>query len=228
MTFPNPLNIATATYTSGTTKTVTVASSPAAGDLLVIILCTQGSTSAITTPSGWDVRAAGSHSVAGSTNDGYMGFYIRESDGTETTVAFTTPSTTGTSIVFRIAAGNWYGDITYIEGNGLDAGQNNAADPPSETASWGAEDNLFVIAVGGPSAAPSALPTEYADNDTTCDGSTPTRRLRMGTRDLASATDNPGVCTSGKTSSWVFTVVIRPAAASHTEQGSWGAILIQL
>jgi hypothetical protein len=108
------------------------------------------------------------------------------------------------------------------EGLGTDGGDAARIDGPSLTASWGAEDNLWITGGGYELASTTitAFPTSYTLsnvqdrwNDANGQG------VAIAARELNTATTNPAVFTPGTTSVSVgFTIVIRPAAVGGGTQ----------
>jgi hypothetical protein len=101
---------------------------------------------------------------------------------------------------------------------------NDLPDPPSETASWGAEDNLFIALYGCEArrGLASGYPTNYSSNQYAGQNSTgsegDTVSYGIATRGLAAATDNPGTFTkTGGDRHAAHTVVIRPAAPAISQ-----------
>lgn len=106
-------------------------------------------------------------------------------------------------------------------------GADGAPDPPSVTASWGAEDaNLFVAFAAVDSNTITAFPSGYfktgeLDSDTL--GSTDSVSAGIAALPANSASANPGAFTISNDQWWAQTIVIRPAAAGPTEVAITGS-----
>jgi hypothetical protein len=98
--------------------------------------------------------------------------------------------------------------------------------PPTVTASWGGEDNLFLAsyAMQNGTAAASGFPTNYTNQDTDWSGNVSNPSSGgVASRELANATDDPGTFTTVNEDWIAQTVVIRPAAAAG---GCTGGLLL--
>lgn len=164
----------------------------------------------ITTPSGWtDLISTGAVSV-----------HLRIADGTEggTTVNVVTNNAEQSACqVYRIQ--DWFGSLAGVEAGTQNTGSSSSPDPGSVTASWGAEDNLFIAQFGAndDDAAADIAPTNYTNLVSTVSGGGINAGATVGSarRELASATDNPGAFTLDAGELWrAFTLVVRPAAAA--------------
>lgn len=126
-----------------------------------------------------------------------------------------TNSSTAAAQVIRVT--DWYGDLAGVELSTANSiGPSPAANPPSETASWGAEDNLWFACTGGNADFPTPhpnTPTSYTNEVTTTSGGGAASVVSMR-RELASATDDPAqYVLDGGFINRSYTIVIRPAAA---------------
>jgi len=184
------------------------------GDLLIALVEVRNA-GTWTKPSGWDDISTLSQTGGGSV--GKLNGFYRIADGTEggSTATWTASvGTTGAWQVIRIT--DWHG-TTPPEATTA-SGDASSANPPSETASWGAEDNLFIAVAGhtaSSTSAWSASPSGYSTitlNGASSGGSAVC--VAHGVKDSASDTDDPGVFTvSGSNRWWASaTIVVRPAS----------------
>ena len=141
----------------------------------------------------------------------------RLADGTEGsgTVAMSQGTSRGAAQVYRIT--NWVGALSGVEIGTLGSGVSDSPNPPSLTASWGALDNLFITFVGGQDddATVSSYSTNYTDGTATLGGGggNLSGAVYSSRRELAAATDNPGVYTLSESEGWhANTLVIQPAS----------------
>lgn len=137
------------------------------------------------------------------------------SNGTDTTVTVTTTgSDTGSAQIYCISGAH---ASQAPEGTAGTSGTTATPDPPSHTATWGAEDNLWFVVLGHSQQGPNitAYPTNYS-NGVESDGGAATQSIASARRELNGATDNPGTFTldtPGTGNNTPFTVVVRPSAA---------------
>lgn len=212
MTTPVVATTATSNETVNTLNhTVNMPASIASGDLLIACIAMDGNTT-LGWPAGWTGLAAATNSPS----DGTTEVRYRIADGSEgASITVTSGASEQCSYVVQRITG-WHG-TTPPEAGTPATGSSTAPDPPSLTASWGAEDNLFMVFMGWGNSIQNitVYPTNYSDNQLTdsansgnCAG------FAFASRALTGATDNPGAATLGATSTWVAnTLVVRPAAA---------------
>lgn len=218
MAFPSVTSI-TETSETGDPANLT-ANLPAtvdADDLLVAIFTHEENASLTAPASPWV-------EIVNLTVNGALLVAVKKADGTEdggTVVASASRTGNGAHQVYRITAASWSGDTADIEGTISDSGVTNTPDPPSETASWGAEDNLWLsIATGrDDDASNTSYSTNYTNGTHTVSGGGASNGVSLSTcrRELNTATEDPGVITISATptqQSIAATVVIRPSAAS--------------
>ena len=223
MAFPGIPTVTETAIASPASDTVDIdlPASVSSGDLLVMAIRWFTSTSA-TTPSGWTAISSGAAAAA----NGYLGIYAKVAAGTEGggTVSITTNFTPGavTAHSFAIPASEWHGSISDIEGASVATNAGTTTpDPPSITASWGSDDNLFCTITGqhDDDVAITAAPTNYGTLVSTISGGGTNSGCSIGTafRQYASASDDPGTFTLASTESTIATtIVIRPAAGGST------------
>lgn len=186
-----------------------------AGDLLIIIFACDANI-AITAPAGY--TTLDDEALAGA---GHIGIYAKVAAGTEgggTENLQTAASEEGCSQIFRISG--WGGTIaTDIDIAAPVAESTTTPDPPSVTAGWGADTNLFIaivgaanddaIATGGPSSWTNLL-TVRANSGINDSPSIHTARLAS-----SNAAENPGTFTLDESETCEsFTLVIKPSAAA--------------
>ena len=194
MTFPV---VATTNYSEETADTTThdvlVPASIAAGDLLLLLTSIQSNTVSQPTVTGWTalfwLNGAGNVS---------MGIWYKFASGSETDFTYTTSSSEKSANRTWRVTGAHDSSAPEVGVTGTDG---NSASPGgfSPTASWGADDNLFVDFVAANSTNPgftvNQYPTNYANNQfeartgvTAADAA-----LAHATRNLNAASDSsPG------------------------------------
>lgn len=212
MAFPTTANPTTTTFaTSVTSMNVNMPGSIVAGDLLIASVGVRNPGN-WTPPSGWNLllEQPGGGSV------GETVVWYKIADGSEgATLAWSTSvGTTGAWHVYKIS--NWHG-TTPPEVNSV-SGDAVAVNPPSLTASWGAEDNLW-IALAGSSANGmffGTAPTNYSGLSSTTAGSGGgASNMGSARRSLNAATEDPGAFASTTNRWWrAVTIVIRPAGST--------------
>lgn len=204
-----------------------LASTPAAGDL-VVVTCVTGSAAgnpamAVTTPTGY--TALGQLNQAGVTNDTSMNVSYKRMGGTpdaNVTIPGTTNNAWGEAYsiqVFRGVDASTPMDATAVSAGGTATGRPNpAAITPVTTGAW-------VAICGGGAAATGAnytAPTNYATNFVTANGADTTDAM-VGSgywTGWTSGAENPGEYTGGTTGandSWsAYTLALRPSTAPTT------------
>lgn len=194
-----------------TSIVVNLPSNIVAGNGLIIIV-TQYNGGTFTTPTGWTL-------INSTKNTGSAGprtaVYARVATGTEgaTVTVVSTSLEEATAIAFRVT--NWFGAITAgIEATAIQE-TTTTPNPPSETASWGSADNLWIAYVGSRgSRTLTAYPTNYNLYQTQALNPVNSNRGEtfMAGRELATATEDPGAFSFDSTSREVVsgTLAIRP------------------
>lgn len=188
--------------TSDTSYNVTLPAGVSAGDLL-IAFCWVNSPSTTTPPTGWTLIATG-----GDPNSQHTVFLAyKVASGSETSpVAFGgTNSRASWGMCYRITGFTGTPEAT------ADRVALGVPNPPSLTASWGSDNNLW-LAVGGQQNTVGTLtpPTNYGSEVNHSSG----RALQVAQRNLAGATDDPGDFGASNDQSTAGLVVIRGAAAA--------------
>lgn len=194
---------------SATSFSVNLPGSLAVGDR-VVIAADFRSTSTITPPSGYTLlrQVAGGGSVGGSF------YWERICNGTEGSTA-TFNSVTATSAAFKVLkiTGAHASTQSEISNPGA-SGDVSAVNPQGVTASWGADDNLF-IAFGASSAATmnfTAAPTNYSGlSQNVASSGGATCNIAYASRNFNSASDDPSAFTTSSNRWWsALTLVVRP------------------
>ncbi len=131
-------NTGTGWDSDSTNHAVTMPTTVNANDLLLCFLTFDSGDPVSATPTGWTAIRSDRQNV-----------YAKKAVGDEdsTTVNFTTGTTEQGAAHVRRYSG-WSEDITQILGTFTESGNTNAPDPPSHTAAEGAQDNVWVAAVG--------------------------------------------------------------------------------
>ena len=214
--FPQVASVTPSQFSSAATShSVAFPATVNAGDLLIIL--------AASSNTGNQNPAASGFTSIGESNRVYV--LVKIAAGTEggSSVNLTvTNSSTAAAQVIRVT--DWFGDLAGVElSTANSVGGSPAANPPSETASWGAEDNLWLACMGaaGDVTVTSGAPTDYTDlAEVTSGGGA--AMVAHSQRELASATDDPtqyiiNVGTINRS----YTIVIRPGSAPAPSTGNF-------
>ena len=228
MAFPSIGTKGTTYNTSGTPTTSHVVDAPASiasGDLLLIHFASDG-TGTISTVSGWTELFKVDSPASSSDKLQYK--IATGSEGANETIT-TGGSEQAIAYYWRIPAAEWHGTTPpeYATATGTSANP----DPPSVTASWGSDDNLW-WSTYGTNGNPSASVYPFADNNEwNGTGGGGSSGSAICTEENATATNNPSAYTMSASQGWVAaTVVIRPAGGGGgpaagfmtTNTGYWG------
>lgn len=142
-----------------------------------------------------------------------------DEDGTQVDLVTGANAPMSTAIV-HIPAVSWHGAIaTDIDIGTAVGGTSNSPNPPSVTAGWMGETNLFIefVAINDDGETVSVFSTNYVDGVTvtTTGGANQSASLGVAFREVAADSDDPGVMTLTGSEVWdVQAVVVRPAAAA--------------
>jgi hypothetical protein len=205
-----PTVAATAVRENTSNSTSQVANLPAgiaSGDLLLVIGVIDGSGTTVTWPAGWnelDQVVFGACLTAG---------YRIATGGEASTISITSPSETSIWRAFRLTG--WHG-TTPPEISAPVTISDEDSDPPSLTASWGAEDNWWLTFAGidAPSYGIAVYPSGYTGE--LMQGPAGGVGLASCYRESAAATENPAAFqwdTATNPSNQCYTLAVRPAAA---------------
>jgi len=219
MAFPTVVTRATSTSnTNGTTShTVTLPASLVSGNLLVVAICfdNQAGGLAVTWPGGWtelldsvdDTRAL-SLNVAYKVSDG----------GEGSSISVTTDN--GEQAAHRSwqISGQHASSAPEI-GTTAAATYNSSPNPPSLTASWGSDDNLWLALAGldNGGVTVDTYPSSYSQGAVVTSAGSGLAGATIGVaeRENATATEDPGTfALSSSCDHLSNTLVIRPAAAA--------------
>jgi len=207
---------------SNTSHTVALPSDVASGDLLLIVFTYRNYTVpgvTLTTPSGWVVVDS-----LVTDNDISISLYIfaRIADGSEDSTVAITSSANARSSHCSVCVAGHAAEVSPISGMSISKTGNDefpygSLNPPSVTASWGSDKNLW-IAVGGivgggrtyVSAPAGYAKTELGQNTNTLASRCATA---VAHRYLASSSDDPSAFDLGTESYWkAMSLVIKPEA----------------
>jgi len=216
--FPTVESITASTFTDNTTgHAVAMPATVNVGDLLIILFIGEGGGVCNNTPSGWTLLWQ--EDGSGATFCAYAIDAIGDEDST--TVDVTTSLVTNAAVqTYRISG--WVGTLSGLE-SAFDTGATDSTtpDPDSLTASWGVDDNLWIAWMGAINDAEtcSAYPTNFDDNQTQTVADSGVNDSAEGcsaTRNLNTATQDPGTFTISDSESWMAaTLVVQPAAVTR-------------
>jgi hypothetical protein len=214
--YPQVLSVTETENDGGTSHTLSLPATVDEQDLLIMLVSYgDDDTQASGFPSDWTQIQA----PVDSSNVVTTFVYAKVADGTEDGGTFDF-STTASALVqgqcYRIDAGTHYGitDPTEIIEAGTAVLSTGSPNPPSLTASWGSDWNLF-IAMCGIDTEPtiSSYLTDYTDGQESRGGAGGSTASTLGSARLESvkATDDPGAFTPSAGDDYVAnTLVIRP------------------
>lgn len=221
MAFPAIAQIQPSSSTTSTTpQSIALPTSTpiVAGDLILVLLGTDSAVTNVTFPSPWEeIREL---PVGGDTTTARCAAGALVASGGETSVSVT--FNTGerhSTLAIKIPAGQWHGSIA--DGIRVSTGARAGSGSPNPDAldlsgAWGSADTLF-IAVGawdnsGGGNDVTGWPTNYTGNQTQSPDVSSAGRVAIATRELASASDDPGAFAITSDEHCAFTIAIRPAS----------------
>jgi hypothetical protein len=192
--------------TAGTSHTVNLPASIAAGDLLIVFFGYY--TGTVSTPGGWETM--------GTENNGtsvYQAIFYKTASGSEgSTLTVTTGSSTKSSHVsYRISG--WTGTP---EKGSVATGTDSAPNPPSLTPSWGSAETLWIVNETNRNNSFSTYPTNYSSNQVRGGNTSTTSATETSaaTREVTASSENPGAYGLSTSRYWLAqTVAIQPAPA---------------
>lgn len=200
--------------TSVTSMAVNMPATVNSGDRLIALVHYRNAGTWTTVPTGWSNLAE----QAGGGAVGEMAIFEKVADGTEDGGTATWITGTGTTAAWQVlrisgAHASTASEVTTTSGD------SSSANPPSETASWGAENNLWLAVAGHSAASAAAFSAEpsgftgFAQNGASSGGSACS--IAHGYNRSAVATYDPGTFTTSGSNRWwaAATIVVRPAAA---------------
>lgn len=213
MAFPVPgTPVATAFATSVTSMAVSLPATVNAGDRLIAVVEVRNAVTWNTIPTGWSQlkQQAGGGSV------GQLTVFEKIADGTEGGTKATWVASTGTSAIWQIirVTGAHASSASEVASTSGDASN---ANPPAESPSWGADDNLWVAIAGnaatGETTGFTAAPTNYTglqSNGASSGGASV--NVATATRQLNASSEDPGTFTPNSNRFWTAaTLAVRPA-----------------
>jgi len=194
---------------------VTLPAGVAVGDLLLVFHHSDGALTR-TFPGSWvEIKDASSSGDASTIGVAYL-----IAAGGETTVTVTKSiAERFSAIAIRILASSWHGTSAPEISSGA-TGSTANPDPDAVTASWGAENNLFIAAHNHNNAAggisTTAYPTNYADNQIESPDVASAGRGAIASRELAASNDDPGTFTLSVSDAWwAGTIAVRPIGVAE-------------
>lgn len=209
---------------NSTTWTLTYPTNIAAGDLLLIFVATDGTS----TPS-----ATGFVIVSGTNQGAVCGAVLAKvAAGSETgTFTLTVASEQGAWLVYRIPAASWYGGTinpanmgSGSDSDGLSAyvvWSGSSANPDAGSvnpANWDVENTLWIgMVAADTSRLVNAFPANYVNGNYQASGGSNGATLGYARRQNAAASEDAGSWTISASDDWVAgTVAVRPAAVAAT------------
>ena len=208
---------ATATDTaSGTSHEVNLPGSCASGSLFYVVGVLGGSVTAVAW-GGSSVELLDHDDGSNLVTSGYL-----FSTGAESTVTITSTGSDAGAWLAWCVTGAHASQAPELTHN--DDGNSQNPNPPQETASWGAEDNLWFacVSLNNDGDTITSYPADYTNGVDNANGT----RVGCATRPRNIAAEDPGTFTlsdaTGARTSW--TVAIRPAAAVA---GGTGGMLLR-
>ncbi len=214
MAFPQTAAATETQFTAETTAHAVSIPSSNSGDWLFIHLaCRNAGT--FTGPDGWEILWEHTPVAAGFVD---YAAYHKVADGTEVTANIVTSVTTAAAAQAKKATA-WFGSLTGVEIGTIVGGTDDKPDPPSLTASWGAEDTLWIAVFGAEDdeAVVNIYPANYVNTVDTVSGLAGGQGATVGvaTRENNTATENPGLFDLNKTENWgAQTIAIRARATA--------------
>lgn len=203
----------TAFATSVTSMPVNLPASIVSGQLLIALVEVRNS-GTWTKPTGWSDISTLSQTGGGGGVGKLNGFY-RIADGTEGSTATWTAGTSTTGIWQVLQINNW--DGTAPPEATTTSGDSSAANPPSESPSWGAANNLWIAVAGhaaSTTAAWSAGPSGYDsfEDDGASSGGAAVS-LATAVNYTSASSEDPGAFTvSGSNRFWAAaTMAVKPS-----------------
>lgn len=200
---------------SGTSHTLSLPSSIAAGDL-ILFQARWLSATVPTPPTGYTQL----YQIVGGTVNA-AGFY-KIAAGGETTISVTFDATVGTvrSISHRITG----------HGSAIEAATNVQLstanhDPPNLAPSWGVTDNLWLTTASGGSSNYTAVPANYGNSVFDPSTAIGDALIVCARRNLNASSENPGTFTNTSANGLTATIAVRPknliaASGGHTFAGT--------
>lgn len=215
MAFPVVATTNSGNDTTGTSHTVTLPGSIAAGDLLIVIFATDGNPT-VTWPSGWDQAANNLLATTASGTANTLTCKQRIADGSEGASITVTTSASEWTAWSTLRITGWHG--TTVAEAGAATGASTTANPPSlNPTGWDVEDTLWIACssrdTGGTDDDDNtAHPASYTAIHNVLGGTNAGAvNLTTSRRDNAVSAEDPGTYTAPTSEDWVAaTISIRP------------------
>lgn len=229
MAFPQIVSESSGAQTSNSTShSVTLPATVAAGNLLRVAMAFDGNPTVT-----WDDSTAGTWTLLRQGNNGSickLVNYVKVADGTEGGLTLTVTTSASEQSVYRAVAYNqWEGTLS----GGVavvataSTGTSTSPNPPALTTGWGAVDTLYleVVSVDNGNRSVTAASANYTGLFSDASNGTAGVCLGSARRELAAASDDPGVMTISASDEWVaVTIGIRGSAlstATGSYSGAW-------
>lgn len=212
----------TQAFGSSTNHNVTMPATVDAGDLLLVLLASDG-TAGVTTPSGWTelFSTTDPDTGFGDSAEFRLGAYAKDAAGNEdgTTVNFVTSgSEPAAAHVIRVAASAWEGTISTALATATSAtGENTSPNPPTANPAWGSLDTLWVPVMGHYSTSTVTAPANYTTNHARTMANGDDCGLASSWRATSPlvASEDPSSYTLGTSRDWISnTIAIMPPCES--------------
>lgn len=198
------------TYNSASDTTDHVVDLPdsiSAGDLLMIFVAADGNAS-WTWPGDWDVIIDTDSGGSSHIEVGYK--TATGSDGTSITI---TSSSAESATAFSWRITGWDGTTPPEGTTYVPKGLGDPPNPPSHTASWGSDNNLWITFSGTNGGTDGTSVYPYPDNNENAENSTSGGNIASD--EVTTATQNPGTFTQTYINYWVAaTIVVRPESST--------------
>lgn len=205
-----------AVTTAGTSHSVTLPSSIAAGDLLIVVFGFAVTGQTITWPGSWQAIPNFKIENTGGNTYGIDAGWLSAAGGETSITVGTSVSTKSAHCCYRITGHN---TSTPVSSQAGATGATQNADPPSATVTGGPLDILAIACAGQTNEqAFTGYPTNYVNGQTAdtgvggatnTNGDTAAAELAIS----AASSENPGTFTYGVSSEWAAnTIIVYPAA----------------
>lgn len=220
---------------NSTSWTLTYPTNIAAGDLLIMLVATDGLNAGSTAPSGWEYAIVDQQTSAVTI---LCGRKLAAGSETGTFALPLSSSEQGSWRIFRVPAASWSGGSlpifafqgAQVDGDGLSAlaafGASINPNPPSlNPANWATEDTLWIAACAvDTSRTISVYPSNMPDRRTAdVSGGAGGASLGVATAESAAASFDPATFTISNSDDWsALTIAIRPAAGGAATNANAG------
>lgn len=219
MAFPTVESVTESANLSGVSHSISLPATVNANDLLILIHATQSPETYTNQNAGWTRLYE-----VGLSTTGMGRVYVKKADGSEDggTVTLDNDASTdraGSAHVYRISgwSENLNPGTSGVDHTASSSSLTSSPNPPSETAPWGSDDNLW-IALGHASdddASWDSAPTNYTNLTSTLSGGGTNQSASVGSarRTNETATEDPDTFSLSQSEAVVATtLVVEPAA----------------